>query len=108
MENHKTTEIIFLERVLSLFKRKKNIRVGDLGIYHEMLNFTTIANIHNAVSYDVFIKVKVLEVYDNLVEVEVLDVNISSSVSEDVSNFVKHESIKYLKPKDVKWKIKEC
>jgi hypothetical protein len=53
------------------------------------------------------VKVRATEVYDALVEVDVLDVKISESVSEDMSNFIKHDNIKYLKPTDVTWQVND-
>ncbi len=98
-----SSEIVFVEKIRNLFKRKRKINIGDLGVYEDTLTFTSIGNTSRAIHYDVFIKVKVLQVYDDLVEVEVIDVTISEAASEDTCKFIKHENLRYLKPNKVKW-----
>jgi hypothetical protein len=44
-------------------------------------------------------------VYDQLVEVEVLDMTISDSANEDIINLIKNNMPKYVNPKIVKWQI---
>jgi len=97
------SEEAFIDKLKSLFKRKRKVNKGDLGVYEDTLTFTSIGNTSRAIHYDVFIKVKAVEVYDDLVEVEVLDVTISEAASEDTCKFIKHENLRYLKPNKVKW-----
>lgn len=106
MSNNRSSyyaEEAFVEKFRNLFKRKRKVNAGDLGVYEDTLTFTSIGNTSRAIHYDVFIKVKAIEVYDDLVEVEVVDVTISEAASEDTCKFIKHENLRYIKPSKVKW-----
>jgi hypothetical protein len=98
-------DLVFFARLTNLFKRKRKVAKGDLGVYHDTLTFNTMSNAQRSIHYDIYVKVEAVEVYEDLVEVNVIDVKISESVSEDMCNFIKHDNIKYLNPKDVKWQI---
>lgn len=102
-----SSELELFAKIRNLFKRKRKINIGDLGVYEDVLSFTSISNTSRVVHYDVFIKVKAVEVYEELVEVEVLDVTISESASEEMTKFVKHETLRYLKPSSVKWQVEK-
>lgn len=101
----KDEDLVFLYRIKKLFKKKRKVIKGDLGVYHDTLTFNTMSNPNRSVHYDIYVKVKAVEIYDDLVEVEVIDVMISESVSEDMCNFIKNDNLKYLKPSDVKWRL---
>src|ERR1035437_411635 len=98
-----SSEIVFIEKIRNLFRRKRKVNDGDLGVFEDTLTFTSIGNTSRAVHYDIFVKVKCIQSYDDLVEVEVLDVTISESASEDTCKFIKHDNLRYLKPSKVKW-----
>lgn len=105
MTREQKTESEFINWLSKLFKKKITVIKGDLGVYHDVLTFNTLGNSARSFNYDIFVKVQAIEVYEDLIEVEILDVMISESVSVEMSNFIKHEKLKYLNPKDVKWQI---
>lgn len=96
-------DVILFSWFRNLFKKKRIVEVGDLGVYHDICGYIPLGSTRN-IHYDVYIKVEAIEVYENLVEVKVLDTKIHES--EDMCNFIKHDNIKYLKPSDVQWKLK--
>ena len=102
-----SNEDALITKIRNFFKKKRRVKKGDLGVYHDILTFNTLGNSSRSIHYDIFVKVRATEVYDALVEVDVLDVKISESVSEDMSNFIKHDNIKYLKPTDVTWQVND-
>jgi hypothetical protein len=101
MEN--TQEILFFGKLFNIFKRKHPIKKGQLGVYHDKLAFDTYNNGSDSLRHNIFVKVKILEVYDQLVEIEVLDFTVSDSASDDIINIVKHNMPKFVDPKMVKW-----
>lgn len=104
-DNKQTTasELVFFDKIRRLFKRKRKVKKGDLGIYEETLSFTSIGNSSRTIHYDIFIKVKALEVFDDLVEVEVVSVNTTDTAHIDTCQLMNTENLKYLDPSKVKW-----
>jgi hypothetical protein len=89
----------------NLFKKKINLHKGQLGVYQDKLAFYTQNDSADVIKHNIFIKVRIIEVYDQLVEVEVLDMTISDSANEDIINLIKNNMPKYVNPKIVKWQI---
>jgi len=87
-------------------KSIKNIQVGDIGVYHDVLTYFNQNDTGDAVKHNVFTKVIVIEVYQDLVEVEVLHTEISESVNACVAELAKTNLSRYISPKKVKWQIK--
>lgn len=87
------------------FKKKITLYKGQLGVYQDKLAFYTYNEASDVIKHNIFIKVKIIEVYDQLVEVEVLDMTISDSANEDIINLIKNNIPKYVNPKIVKWQI---
>jgi hypothetical protein len=88
-------------------KSSKNIQVGDIGIYHDVLTYYNQNDTGDSVKHNVFTKVKVVEVYNDLVEVEVLHTEISESVNICVAELAKTNLSRYVSPKNIKWQIKQ-
>ena len=103
MDNDTISETIFT-RIKNLFKRKRKVKVGDLGVYHDVCGYIPIGSTRNKY-YDVYIKVKAVEVYENLIEIEVIDVKISES--DEMLILIKQHNIKYLQPSEVQWQVNE-
>jgi len=105
---HRTDyEIPLFENIKALFKKAKNIRIGDIGIYQDALT-VDMANdgIHTA-RYTTFVKVKAVAIFEKLVEVEVVEVTIMNSCNENIDALIKANLPKYINPKYIKWEIKE-
>lgn len=88
-------------------KSSKQIHVGDVGIYHDVLTYYNQNDTGDAVKHNVFTKVRVIEVYNDLVEVEVLHTEISESVNPCVAELAKTNLSRYVSPKNIKWQIKQ-
>lgn len=99
-------EVILFVKLRNLFKRKPKVKKDDIGIYTDMFSHTTIGNSTHLTNYDVNIKVKAVAVFDGLVEVEVISLNINEAISEEVEKLIRHDKLKYLDPNKVKWEIK--
>lgn len=105
MESFK--EESFLTRLNKVFKKKLNLVKGQLGVYHDKLAFYTENDGSDVIKHNIYVKIKIVEVYDELVEIEVLDFTISDSASQDIINLVKNNMPKYVNPRIVKWQIFE-
>jgi hypothetical protein len=103
----RNNEIPFFSFFGKKTKSSKNVKVGDIGIYHDILTYYNQNDTGDAVKHNVFTKVKVLEVYQDLVEVEVLHIEISESVNPCVSELSKINLSRYVNPKNIKWQIRE-
>ena len=88
------------------FKKRHIVAIGDLGIYHNVASFDTLNDNNHGLTYDIYAKIRAVEIYDSLVEVEVVSIKISDSVSQDIINLITNNFPKYLDPKKVKWQIK--
>jgi hypothetical protein len=100
-------EIPVLDSFLNLFKKKRVIKKGDIGIYKEVLTISTINDGTHTLYYDIYTKVKAIAVYDNLVEIEVLDVMTLNSCNQDITNLINSNMPKYIKPKYIKWELEQ-
>lgn len=105
MSNSNTNSFFdFLNR--KSVKKSQDIKIGDVGIYHDVLTYYNQNDTGDAVKHNVYTKVRVLEVYHDLVEVEVLDTVISDNVHPCVQELAKTNICKYVSPKSIKWQIK--
>jgi hypothetical protein len=101
MENFK--EDSFFVRLSKVFKKNLTLQKGQLGVYHDKLAFYTDNDGSDIIKHNIYVKIKIVEVYDQLVEIEVLDFTISDSASLDIINLVKNNMPKYVNPRIVKW-----
>ncbi|MEI6882219.1 MAG: hypothetical protein WCK82_12930 [Bacteroidota bacterium] len=100
-------DIVFFDNLKQLFKRKINtISVGDIGIYHDVLSIGTFNDGNHALNYDIYAKIKALVIYENLIEIEVIDVVTLNACNEDVKRLIDTNMPKYINPKYIKWEIK--
>lgn len=93
----------FFDKLNKVFRKKLNLRKGQLGVYHDKLAFYTENDGSDVIKHNIYVKIKIIEVYDELVEIEVLDFTISDSASQDIINLVKNNMPKYVNPRIVKW-----
>lgn len=103
----KDEEIYLFEAFKSLFKPKRKIKRGDVGVYQDVLNINTLNDGTHSMNYDMYIKVRAKAVYQNLVEIEVLDVMTTNSHHKEVEELVQANIPKYIKPKYIKWEMSE-
>lgn len=91
--------------IFSFFKKKRIVRVGDVGIYKDVLSINTTNDGSHTMYYDIYAKVKAVGIYDNLIEVEVIEISTFNACSDDIMNLINSNMPKYIKPKLVKWEI---
>jgi hypothetical protein len=106
MDNqNRTNEIIFFNKVKNFFKKKPTVNKNQLGVYHDVWSMATSNESLHTIRYDIFVKVKAVEVYDDLIEVTVEDLQVSESVNQDILNIIRSTIPKYVVPKNVKWTV---
>ena len=88
------------------YGQPQNLYKDQVGIYHYIVAIDTIHEDNHGMKYDIYAKVKIVEIYKDLVEVELVDLKINDSASQEVINIVKNNFAKYVNPKYVKWQIK--
>ena len=99
----------FEQNIITIIKKTlkpHKIKVNDVGIYQDVLTIDTINDGTHSLKCDIYIKIKAIAVYDNLVEVEVLDTFTLNTSQTDVENLIKANIPKYIKPKYIKWEVK--
>jgi hypothetical protein len=99
-------EMVLAEHIRNLFRKKRVISVGDIGIYQDVLSVDTINDGTHSLKYDIYAKVRALAIYENLVEIEVIDVIVLNSCNQDIKGLVDSNMPKYIKPKFIKWEVK--
>jgi hypothetical protein len=99
-------DIVLFDNIKKLFKKKKPINVGDIGIYQDVLSLNTLNDGTHTLNYDICAKVKALAIYENLIEIEIIDVTTINACKEDVKTLIDSNMPKYIKPKYIKWEIK--
>lgn len=98
-------DIVFITKIRNFFKRPKTITKGQFGIYHYMWACDTMNEDSNGLKYDIYAKLKAVEIYEGLVEVEIMNIKINDSASQDIINIITKNFPKYVNPKYVKWQI---
>lgn len=91
----------------TLFCKPQELYKGQVGIYYYVVAIDTIHEDSHGMKYDIHAKVKIVEIYKDLVEVELVDLKINDSASQEVINIVKNNFAKYVNPKYVKWQLKQ-
>ncbi len=94
------------DNIKKAFQPKRIISVGDIGIYQDVLTIDTINDGTHTLKYDIYAKVRAKAIYENLVEIEVMDVITLNSCNQDIKGLVDANMPKYIKPKYVKWEVK--
>lgn len=97
----------FFKWFKSRFKKPREITKGDIGIYHDIISIRTITDERQPIHYDIFCKIKVLESFDDLVEIELINVTITDSCNEEIINLVTSMIPKYLRPKYINWMLND-
>jgi hypothetical protein len=105
MGSNNSNDTVFFNIFKKRSKRIKNLKVDDVGIYHDVLTYYNQNDTGDAVKHNVFTKVKIVAVYQDLVEVEVIHTELSDSVHPCVAELAKTNISRYVDPKNVKWQI---
>ena len=99
-------DIVLFDNIKKLFKRKRQINVGDIGIYQDVLSISTLNDGTHSLNYDIYAKIKALAIYENLIEIEIIDVTTLNACNDEVKTLIDANMPKYIKPKYIKWEIK--
>lgn len=99
-------ESLLVDNIKRLFQRKRIIKIGDTGIYRDVLSVDTVNDSTHGLKYEIYAKVRALAIYEDLVEIEVLDLISLNSSNKDIKGLVETNMPKYLKPRFVKWEVK--
>ena len=102
----KKSDLNIYEMIKKILGKTPKIHVGDVGIYQDVLTIDTINDGTHSMKYDIYIKVKAIAVYSNLVEIEIIDEFILNTSNHDVEALVKRNIPKYIKPKYIQWEEK--
>jgi|688.fasta_scaffold2691735_2 hypothetical protein len=94
---------ISLKKFLSIFKKEKKIFVGQVGVYQDILTLSSYNDGLTPVKFDVYAKVKAIGVYDNLIEIELIDLYSFKTMSDDFKALIEKNMPKYVLSKHVKW-----
>ena len=92
-----------VEYIRSFFKKKRLIKVGDIGIYKDVLTINTLNKSTHDLFYDYYAKVKVVAVYNNMVETERLDLTILNANNQEINSLIEAQIPKYLHPNYIQW-----
>lgn len=101
------SELPIIEFFQNLFKKKQPIRVGDIGIYQDVMTVNTINDGNHSLYYDIYAKISAVAIYHNLIEIKVIDVFTFNPSSHDVKELIDSNMPKYIHPKYIKWEVKE-
>lgn len=97
------------QKIQTLFNKllkQHKVNVGDVGVYQDVLTIDTINDGTHSLKCDIYVKVKAIAVYDNLIEVETMDIFTLNTSQTNVENLIKANIPKYIKPKYIKWEVK--
>ena len=101
-----SNDISVFQQLKKYFKKTKDVAVGDIGIYQYIWSIDTYHDTTHSIKYDVFAKVKALEVYDNLIEIQLLNLKITDFAPTEVTDLITKNFPMYINKKHVKWQIK--
>jgi hypothetical protein len=107
MQKNPTLEDMFIDKLRDIFSlKKKKINVGDYGVYQDVLSIDTINDGTHSLKYDIYTKVKAVAIYQNLVEIEIVEIFTINSCNQDVRELIEKNMPKYIHPKYIRWEIK--
>jgi len=95
--------------IKKLFTKKNKpstkINVGDVGICKDLITYYNESSCSDAMKHVVFIKIEVIGVYHNMVEVKVLEVEVSKTIHTSIVELAKTNICKYMDTKSINWRI---
>ena len=106
MQNY-NSDIELIQALKSLFKKKRNPKVGDIGVYKDVLTVNTTIESTHQLFYDIFVKLKAVAIYEDLVEVEVIELTNLNAGNQEITSVINANIPKYISPKRIKWQIIE-
>jgi len=92
---------------ISNYFKKPSPKIGSVGIYKYTWSYNTTNENYRGVDYDVYIKVKAIDNYDGLIEVDILDINVNEKTNDCIMTLINADLPKYIDNKFIKWKTNE-
>lgn len=92
--------------MLKFFGKKQTVNLDDVGIYQDVLIIDTLSDGNKSIKYEFFVKVKAVGIYQNLIEIEIIDVSTSNTCNDDLVNVVVDNIPKFIKPDLIQWEVK--
>ena len=98
-----------MKLISTILKRFKtpSVKIGAIGIYKYTWHCTTTNEDYRGLSYDVFAKVKAINNFQGLIEIEVLDITMNETASVCITELVHNDLPKYVNNKYIKWETNE-
>jgi len=105
---NKKIEKNILTRLIEVFKpQTSNIIEGDFGVYTDELSLFTKNDDNDSLRHKYTVKIKVIGVYTDLVEIIPVDsIKISDSTSDEITNLIQKNFPKFVSPKNISFQIK--
>ncbi len=99
----------FWKRIINAVTNKlTTTRKGDVGIYCDELVLYSKNSDNDTLKHTYNAKIRVLGVYQNLVEIELVDdIRISDSTSDEITKLIQKNFPKFANPSSIKWEVKE-
>jgi len=94
----------FIKRLIKRFKKPLDVKVGDVGVFQDVLTFYTSNQHADVTRHSVFTKIEVVEVFEELVEVKILDMEVANIAPVSFLEMAKASNTKYLDPRLINWK----
>lgn len=99
--SNKTRPDSFLKK---FFNKEPEVYKGQLGVCkYTWGTDTRLKNSDNSQQYNVYAKVEAVHVYDNLVEVKMIDLEVFDSINENILDIIKAEFNTFVDPRDINW-----
>ena len=102
-----TNDIEIIDGFKRLFRKRRKPKIGDIGIYKDVLTINTANEGTHQLFYDLFCKVKATAIYENLVELEIIEVTNLNAGNQEISTVINANIPKYMDPKRINWQISE-
>ena len=108
MNNMDTNENGFWSRLINAIRNKtQDTQEGDIGIYCDELTMFSKNSDNDTLKHTYNAKVKVIGVYQNLVEITLVDdIRISDSTSEEITQLIQKNFPRFANPNSIKWQVK--
>jgi hypothetical protein len=98
----------FWSRIGDAMRNKTNdVNIGDVGVYNDKLELYSHNDDNDSSKHTYNAKVRVVGVYQSLVEIELVDeIKISDSTSEEITHLIQKNFPKFANPNNIRWAIK--
>jgi hypothetical protein len=86
-----------------LFSKPRLVEKGDIGVFQDVVTVKTGNDGTHDLKYDIFLKIEVLSVFEDLVEINVIDKFVMNSSNQEINTVIDNSIPKYINKKYIKW-----